>query len=125
MDMATHDIVLGTPWLRKHNPVVNWKTGVLTFRGCNCMVAVKPTHRQRMMVDEIREANNVEEIGLQKSNRILVLGPNSHDTDQEGPSGQQAESEDGLHAPAVYPKEYKKFAQLFREEEGTNTLPRH
>ena len=32
--LATQDIYLGMPWLKKHNPVVNWKTGVLTFRNC-------------------------------------------------------------------------------------------
>ena len=29
--LATQDIYLGMPWLKKHNPVVNWRTGVLTF----------------------------------------------------------------------------------------------
>ena len=23
--MATHDVILGLPWLRKHNPRINWK----------------------------------------------------------------------------------------------------
>ena len=32
--LATQDIYLGMPWLKKHNPVVNWRTGVLMFRNC-------------------------------------------------------------------------------------------
>ena len=32
--LATQDIYLRMPWLKKHNPVVNWKTEVLTFRNC-------------------------------------------------------------------------------------------
>jgi len=29
--MATYHIILGMPWLKKHNPVIDWKKGVLTF----------------------------------------------------------------------------------------------
>jgi len=29
--MATYYIILGMPWLKKHNPVIDWKKGVLTF----------------------------------------------------------------------------------------------
>ena len=25
LEMATHDIILGLPWLRKHNPEIDWK----------------------------------------------------------------------------------------------------
>ena len=32
--LATQDIYLGIPWLKKYNPVVNWRTGVLMFRNC-------------------------------------------------------------------------------------------
>ena len=32
--LATQDIYLGMPWLKKYNLVVNWRTGVLTFRNC-------------------------------------------------------------------------------------------
>ena len=34
VELATQDIYLGMPWLRKHNPVVNWKTGVLNYDNC-------------------------------------------------------------------------------------------
>lgn len=30
--MATHDVILGMPWLKKHNPVIDWRRGVLTFK---------------------------------------------------------------------------------------------
>ena len=30
-----YDIVLGMPWLRHHNPTVDWKNRVLTFPNCN------------------------------------------------------------------------------------------
>ena len=34
IELATQDIYLRMPWLRKHNPVVNWKTGVLSYNNC-------------------------------------------------------------------------------------------
>ena len=35
MRMATHDIVLGIPWLIKHNLKVDWESRRLTFERCN------------------------------------------------------------------------------------------
>ena len=32
--LAIQNIYLGMPWLKKHNPVVNWRTQVLMFRNC-------------------------------------------------------------------------------------------
>ena len=34
IELATQDIYLGMPWLWRHNPVVNWKTGVLSYNNC-------------------------------------------------------------------------------------------
>ena len=31
-EIATHDFILGMPWLKKHNPVVDWKNKQLRFR---------------------------------------------------------------------------------------------
>jgi len=52
--MARHDIVLGTPWLERHNPHIEWRKRVLTFARCDCVIDINPTHRQRSMVDERR-----------------------------------------------------------------------
>ncbi|KAF7137056.1 hypothetical protein CNMCM5793_006907 [Aspergillus hiratsukae] len=34
--LGRYDVVLGIPWLRNHNPRINWKTGSLQFTNCNC-----------------------------------------------------------------------------------------
>ncbi len=34
--MATHDIVLGMPWLKQHNPEVDWSTREIRFERCDC-----------------------------------------------------------------------------------------
>jgi len=43
--IARHDIVLGTPWLEKHNLYVDWKQRVLTFERYSCVTNIYPTHR--------------------------------------------------------------------------------
>ena len=40
--MASHDIVLGMPWLKKHNPVIDWRRRVLTFEQCDCVISIEP-----------------------------------------------------------------------------------
>jgi len=45
--MATHDIVLGRPWLQQHNPSINWKNDTIQFDGCNCLTTSRiPKHWQ-------------------------------------------------------------------------------
>ena len=34
--LGQYDVVLGIPWLRNHNPNINWKTGQIFFMNCKC-----------------------------------------------------------------------------------------
>ena len=43
--MANHHIILGAPWLRKQNPIINWRIGVLRFRETNNVISSKRTHQ--------------------------------------------------------------------------------
>jgi transposase InsO family protein len=36
LETGDYDIVLGIPWLRKHNPSINWQTEKITFNRCMC-----------------------------------------------------------------------------------------
>ena len=51
-NIASHDIMLGIPWLRQHNPVIDWKKGVLKFEECNCIIDIQPIHWQHLIVDK-------------------------------------------------------------------------
>jgi hypothetical protein len=123
VEMARHDIVLGTPWLKQHNPIIDWKTGVLNFERCDCVIDINPTRRQRTVVDETRELNGVQDSNS-RSNQRFLRNPTSADTDRS-PTGQQARVKSGSHAPLGYPKEYERYAQLFEEEVGKEALPKH
>ncbi len=43
--MATHHIILGMPWLEKHNPAINWKRKVLKFKRTGDITRFQPTRR--------------------------------------------------------------------------------
>ena len=34
--LGQYNVVLGIPWLRNHNPDINWKTGQIFFMNCRC-----------------------------------------------------------------------------------------
>ncbi len=35
-ELSDRQIFLGHDWLARHNPIINWKTGGLTFARCQC-----------------------------------------------------------------------------------------
>lgn len=37
LETGDYDIVLGIPWLRKHNPSIDWQTGHISFERCECV----------------------------------------------------------------------------------------
>jgi hypothetical protein len=34
--IGNHQAILGMPWIRKHNPEINWETGVVLMNRCSC-----------------------------------------------------------------------------------------
>lgn len=60
-DTGTDDIVLGIPWLRMHNPTIDWTTGELQFERCVCKKHIplrfqKPSEDEEHDEDIIRES---------------------------------------------------------------------
>ena len=50
--MIIHKIVLENSWLKKYNSSINWKTRVLTFEKCDCVIDIMFEHRQRIITNE-------------------------------------------------------------------------
>ena len=50
--MASHNVVLGIPWLKRYNPTIDWSKGVLIFKATGVITGRRPTHRQRTIVDK-------------------------------------------------------------------------
>lgn len=132
--MASHEIVLGMPWLKAHNPSIDWKKRLLTFERCNCVVAIQPTARQRSEVD--KKLNAKCELAASKKddqhNESDSLGTS------KGQQGHDGRVREGSHTPSEnlesprkedplgnIPGVYKEWKPLFREEVTAKALPEH
>ena len=111
--MANHHIILGAPWLRKQNPIIDWKTGVLIFRETDSVISSERTHRQRLMVHEKLSGRTAAECNAATSNKDdLTRGSDSMDMSKRS-AGQQHENSKGKDVPLDIPKEYLEYMQLF------------
>ena len=120
MPMIKHDVVLGTPWLERHNPSIEWKQRVLTFERCGCVTDIRPVHRQRSMADEERLLGNTA------SQPKPTLRSSSNSTDAaEVQADHEVRVKEGSHAPSDIPEEFRKWKRLFQEETGLAALPKH
>jgi hypothetical protein len=114
--MATHDVILGLPWLRKHNPRINWKNRQLSFDGCRCgTTARQPTRPTPESVDE-KEINNISSTTTTRQDRAVGR------VDQKRPSTTVTETKS---APPDIPDVYRQYAWMFKEELSAKALPKH
>jgi len=116
LELATHDVILGLTWLRKHNPQIDWIAQTLSLANCNCTRSSKPTHQQRPMVDE-KTINNIATTKTRPQRAVAS-------TDTKRPLD-QSESKARTSAPPVIPKEYKEWEHLFQEDVSATALPKH
>ena len=119
-DMANHDVVLGYTWLKRHNPNINWRQGVLEFGQCGCVTGIGPVRGRSFAADEIREFSYTSQ-----STRLLQqLQSTSSDTDK-GQTDHKDRGRGGYNAPPEFPQQYRAWKRLFEEEEGAAALPKH
>jgi len=136
--MATHDIVLGMPWLKQHNLEVDWNTRVLRFARCDHVIHIQPTHRQRSMVDERLSRKPIASSELASSQKDDLTKFDSTGTGRGQPSHKVRVSEGnyepsrnlGLFGTAkeslkYVPRIYNSWEHLFQEEETAEALPKH
>jgi transposase InsO family protein len=111
--LAAHDVVLGLPWLREHNPRIDWKNSLLSFDDCRRTRNQKPAHRQCSMVDE-KMINSLTSQKTRSQTRTVGL-----DIQEDMTKVLEKRA-----TPAI-PVEYKEFEKLFQEELGLDALPKH
>jgi hypothetical protein len=94
--LGGHQIILGIPWLRSHNPRIDWVTETIEFIKCKC--------------------NRVVARGLERLTRGTELkatrSPTS-DTLAQDPSLK------------YIPVQYEKYAKIFKERPLEDALPKH
>ncbi|TKA44817.1 hypothetical protein B0A49_13660, partial [Cryomyces minteri] len=107
-DTGTDEIVLGIPWLRIHNPTINWSTGKLQFTRCNCETT-RPSRLRIPAEDEEHDQDVMRECipDLRLKKRDLHwLSATSTDK-------------------STIPQEYQKYTTLFKEDLPSEALPKH
>jgi hypothetical protein len=108
-EIGRHDAILGMPWLRKHNPQIDWITGQIrtTWHRENGSIP----RRRDLAAGEAHEDRR----DTSKSETIRILAF----TDASIPADQVSEE----HLEFV-PEEYRQYGQLFCELKSL-TLPKH
>jgi transposase InsO family protein len=113
---AAHDVILGLPWLRKHNPHIDWAERTLRFDGCRCGTTTRhPTQPTLELVDE-KEINNISSTHETRQDRAVDRA------DQKSPSATIKETKS---APPAIPDVYRQYAWMFEEELSAKALPKH
>jgi transposase InsO family protein len=114
--LAIHDVILGLPWLRKHNPRIDWATNKLSFDCCGGRPHRMPPRGQSSKGDE------------RAMNQITSERPNTQPKDWWGiQEYMQYEKEipTEKNAPPAIPTEYQNWHELFEDVEPENELPQH
>jgi hypothetical protein len=109
--LAAHDIILGLPWLRETNPVIDWKRKKLSFEARGSIRSSKPAHWQRPMADEMTLNN--------------IASQQTHLRQQMVGSTKEVVRVKEITAPPDIPEKYREFTKLFQEEKGPEALPKH
>src|SRR5579871_4577319 len=94
-----HDVVLGLPWLIKHNPTIDWQRGKLIFAKSQC-----------------REDHSDDKIPQPTEQRIRVV---SQKGEARPEIVRQSPQEDAI------PVEYRDLYEVFQEVPDDQALPEH
>jgi hypothetical protein len=114
--LAGKDLILGLPWLREHNPRVDWKTGTLSFDDHADVREPHPTHRQSPVVEEKMVCETTSKQTSYQKQRAVDLMAKMNRTMQV------PKEEDVL---LQIPKAYHRWKHLFEKPTGKQTLPEH
>ena len=100
-NIGQHDIILGRPWLKKHNPLIDWETEDLDFGRCLC--EHEPKWKQSIKVITKKQIKAIARKGKQTIQQL-----------------QYWEEKDN---PQI-PEQYQKFGKVFQKAEDIG-LPEH
>ena len=136
--IINHDIVLRMPWLKMHNLNIDWKTKVLTFERCDCVIDIQLTHRQRSMINEQTSRESIVKSELINANKNIdeqmfnftniVKGQASHEVRINEESHASFEISNKSKSRNVLTRifdEYKQWKHLFLKKITTKTLLKH
>ena len=125
--MATHHVILGMPWLNKHNPDIDWKKRVLRFGRTGNVTSIKPMSRQWTTMDEKQSRRPAEVCvtSVSKNKGDFQKRRSDSSATSRVPRGNEERANEGNDAPSDIPHDYDKWAHLFEEETDARALPKH
>ena len=106
-ELGTHDIILGTPWLVKNNPHINWKTYHIKFRE----LGPEEDIQQNTEMQKWKE--------LYARHVIPVKGNFAQKLATQATKGRQEKPTED-----ILPKEYHQYLDVFSEELSEKLPPR-
>jgi len=116
--MATHDVILGLPWLRKHNPSIDWVKRTLSL---DCDHGT-PQSRPAQLTMQLADEKEIAIISSTKTRRDRAVDR----TDTEDPPDHEVTvKEKKKSAPPAIPDMYRQYARMFEEELTEKALPEH
>jgi hypothetical protein len=133
LETGDYDIVLGIPWLRKHNPSIDWQSGRITFNRCKCKKEYDEYESRRKRAAQRDTGGTTNQSrsrgGIKRStNRIApdVMEQSPDMSDQELAEYVIVKQEK-LYATSDEPRipdEYREFQDVFTAP-AEGTLPEH
>ena len=126
LNLASYDVVLNMPWLKEHNPHLNWKLWNIMFNGCKCATINRPTNRQHSVIDkkiffDLIDTLKTSTWNLSTTTLVDTLGEDGGYKKLRGKKNTSAEDKNSLLLNIL--KKYHKWLHLFRKD--VVTLPQH
>lgn len=115
-DIAEHELILGIPWLRGSNPVIDWTTGQLSW------VTAPPRQVIRKMERDIAKSLRLDRVPEQRQKKRPSNRP--HDMNKTLMIVIKKVVKNEVDRLARIPQEYRQYDKLFKEELDTG-LPEH
>jgi hypothetical protein len=121
--LGDYDLVLGFPWLKQHNPDVNWQAGTLQHWRCDCPL-VPEALRLRSHSEETAGS-----LATNRNIRAFTEIPQERKSSATKQCGEDHPTETAKKEPQpskdIVPREYEEYRELFQEKERSQSLPKH
>jgi len=123
--LGQQQIILGMPWLKAHNPKIDWAQGIVTFDQC------KSGHRDTLEASARRNtrqgelnANNTGDVGHPVQGPPLRAKASTPPLQMQKPTTRHEIAIEAKERPTI-PEQYKKYEHVFKEPGIHEALPEH
>ncbi len=116
-ELGDRQIFLGHDWLARHNPIVNWKSGGLTFAWCQCRkspFALPDADPDDKWDEELEEGDTI--LAVDFTQAILIRAHHVNDLAAKASEGKETKTFEEM-----VPEWCRDFADLFEKEILTNS----